>query len=252
MKKLFFTLVALMVSMFALNLNAQTIYMMGSGEGLSWEAFPGKAINSGSDGSYSVTIENLTGFKVSTKQATNWDDFNSEAFGYSGTFGDAVYSSTGQTVSLEAWGENQDMPATGSYTITINASRTSMTVKANFAKPTAAPDVYIRGGMNGWGSNASYKFTNKSWDGSKGEWTWSGTLNSGVEFKIADANWGAVNYTTNSKNTQATGQPVALEYNKDNMAMGATFTGTITLNISNYTGHQATATFTVGGGETPT
>lgn len=232
-------------------MNAQSIYLMGSGNGLSWESFPGMEVKPSADGSYSFTIENLQGFKMSTAQASGWDDFNAQAFGYSGTFGDAVFTTAGQTVSLAPWGENQDMPYAGSYTININSARSSMTVKANFTKPTAAPEVFIRGAMNSWGSPATYKFVNQSWDGTKGVWTWTGTINAGQEFKIADAGWGNINYSTNGA-ISTFNSPVNLTYNQQNSKFNETFTGTITLNVTNYTGHQATATFSTGGDITPT
>ena len=227
----------------ALAMNAQTIYMMGSGDGLGWENWPGKVVNPSTDGSYSVTIDNLSAFKMSTTQATGWDDFNATAFGYSGTFGDDVFLPNGMTVDLEPWGENQDMPFPGNYTITINKDRSSMTVKANFTKPTAAPNVYIRGNMNGWGSSAAWQFKNESWTGTSGKWTFTGQIAAGVTFKIGDANWGAINYST-GKSTSADGKPVTLTYNGSDMSMAEDFNGTITLEVSNYTGHVATATFT--------
>lgn len=245
MKKLLLTLAG--VAALAIGANAQNIYLMGSGDGLSWENFPGMIIQPDTDGSYNFTIDNLSGFKMSTAEASGWDGFNAGAFGYSGTFGDQVFSSAGQTVSLAAWGENQDMPFAGSYTITINAERTSMNVKANFSKPLTAPDVYIRGNMNGWGSSAAYKFTNVSWDGTAGTWTWTGELAGGIEFKIADANWGAINYSNNNTHTEATGDPITLSYNQQNMAMAQDFNGTVTLNVTNYSGHTATATFLPNG-----
>lgn len=247
MKKFLFLFAALIVAMSSLNLSAQSIYLMGSGDGLSWDSWPGKVVTPGTDGSYSFTINNLTGFKMSTAQASNWDAFNAQAFGYSGKFGDAVFTTAGQTVTLEAWGENQDMPYTGSYTITINSARTSMTVKANFDKPTAAPEVFIRGAMNSWGSPANYKFTNESWDGTKGVWSWTGTIAANQEFKISDASWGNINYSTNGT-IIPDGTSVNLIYNQQNSKFASDFNGTIKLTVTDYTGHTASATFTPAGG----
>ena len=225
--------------------NTTPIYLMGSGNGLSWETFPGMEVLPGEDGSYNFTIENLSSFKMSTKKAAGWDgDFNDEAFGYNGAFGDAVFNAEGMTVALEPWGENQDMPYPGSYTININDTRSSMTVKANFEKPTVAPDVFIRGAMNGWNPPFAdtWKFENVSWDGNSGTWTWTGTINPNQEFKIADANWGNINYSTNGAVT-VFNQPITVSYNGGNSKFNETFVGTITLTVTNYTGHQATATF---------
>lgn len=252
MKKLYMLLISAIVAIAANAAVGEPIYLMGSGTGLSWESFPGMVVQPQTDGSYQFTIANLSSFKMSVNKATTWDgdgEFNAGAFGYSGSFGDAVFNAAGQTVSLDAWGENQDMPYPGSYTVTVNSERTSMTVKANFNKPTNAPEVFIRGGMNSWGSGAAWKFENVSWDGTSGTWTWTGTINAGVEFKIADANWGNINYSTNGTITTFN-SPISLTYNQQNSKFSEQFVGTITLKITNYTGHQATATFSTGGDAT--
>ena len=249
MKKLLLLFTAAAMAVSASAVVGEDIYLMGSGNGLSWESFPGKVVSPQADGSYQFTIENLSAFKMSVNKATTWDgdgEYNAGAFGYSGAFGDAVFSTAGQTVSLEAWGENQDMPYPGSYTVKVNSERTSMTVKANFTKPTNAPDVFIRGGMNSWGSGAAWKFENVAWDGTSGTWTWTGTINAGVEFKIADGSWGNINYSTNGEITTFN-SPITLSYNQQNSKFSEQFVGTITLKVTNYTGHQATATFSNGG-----
>ena len=225
---------------------AQTLYLMGAGDGLSWDQWPGRAVNPGSDGSYNFTIDNLTSFKMSTAQASNWDDFNAGALGYSGGYTDAVYSTAGQTVSLSSTDADQIMPATGSYTITINAARTSMTVKANFAKPAEAPAVYIRGAMNSWGSPDLWKFT---YDAAKDQYTFncegSTVINGGVEFKIADSTWGNINYSTGGVVTSF-GTPLNLQFNvQNNTKFNEAFSGTITFKITG--SKQATATFTKAG-----
>lgn len=255
MKKLLFTLVACLVAIAA---NA-TIYVVGAGDGLNW-TLPGKAYEAQSDGTYVLQINNLTQFKFATASYTEWDDkdgvpgFNSNAYATgNATFGDDVYQK-GQTLPIEHWGENQNLPWKGNYTITIDMEKMTMTALTNTPKPTGSPEVYFRGDMNGWlnsGAQEAWKFTNTNWNGTSGEWTWTGTIKAGQGFKIADMDWDAVNYTTNNtkmNGTEAITYP--LSYNSgDNAKFASEFTGTVTLKITNYSGHQATVTFTPSGAE---
>ncbi|MCH5218808.1 MAG: hypothetical protein J1F07_09740 [Muribaculaceae bacterium] len=257
MRKLLLTLVAMMMTAFAININAETttVYVVGAGDGLNWD-LPGKAYT-GEDGVVTFTVNNLTKFKVSKNNATAWDgdgSYNAGAYGPGNTtFGSSVYPN-GQTLSIEPWGEDIDLPWTGNYTITVNFNTNQMTAKTSTPQPTNAPAVYIRGGMNGWaGTPADWQFTNVSWTGTAGEWTFTGTIPAGQEFKIADSSWGAVNYTLNNTNlTPTLDSPYNAVYNGGNTKLATAFTGTVTLKITNYSGHVATITFSQGGGGTVT
>lgn len=240
------------VMVFAFNINAETttVYVVGAGDGLTWD-LPGKAYT-GEDGVVSFTVNNLTKFKASLNNSTDWDaegGFNAGAYGPGATsFGNTVYPN-GQTLPMVSWGEDTELPWTGNYTITMDFNNNQITAKTSTPKPTTAPAVYIRGGMNSWGSPAAWQLTNISWDGTSGVWQYTGTIPGGQEFKIADASWGAINYSVANTNlTPTLDSPYNATYNGGNTKLAAAFTGTVTLTVTNYSGHVATITFSEGSG----
>ena len=253
MKKFYLLAVAAIA---ALSMSAQTIYVKGSGTltngtNLGWdEGVAGYAVNPGSDGSYTMNFSSLTGFKMSLAPCTTWDDYNAQAFGFNGTFGDAVFSTAGQVVTLQAWGENQDMPYTGAYTVTVNSSRTQMTVKANFSKPTTATPVYFRGYMNGWGSGSQWQF---SYDYSREVYYIDNVTiaaGSGNDWKIADANWGSINYGGQTNIEPTIGSSVTLSYNSStNCYLQTAYTGRVEFKLNG--NNTATLSFVDPSGEEP-
>ena len=232
MKKLLLSLAGVALAMSA---NA-TLYVVGAGDGLTWD-LPGKTYEETSTGSkiYEFTVTNLSKFKASLNNSSEWDgdnSFNAGAYGTGGTtFGSAVYPD-GQTLSMVAWGEDQEVPWQGDYTITMDFNTMKMTAKTTTPQPTVAPAVYIRGAMNSWGSPDTWKFTNKSYDAAAGTgvWEFNGSINGGQEFKIADSSWGNINY--GGVTGIQPGAVVDLTYNQGNMSLAADFTGTVTFTIT--------------------
>lgn len=242
MKKLLLSLAGVAMA-FAAN---ATVYVVGAGEGLTWD-LPGKAYEAGADGKYVIQVDNLTKFKVSLANTTSWDEYNAQAYATgNATFGSAVYPD-GQTLPVEIWGEDQELPWTGNYTITLDLSAMTMTAKTTTPRPVDAPAVYIRGEMNGWGSDAAWQLTNKSWDNAAGTGTYTidCTISKGVQFKIADSSWGNINYG-GVENIIPDGTPVTLTHNSGtNLTLASDFTGTITFTITGT--KMATVTFTPSG-----
>lgn len=215
----------------ALSMNA-TLYVVGAGDGLTWD-LPGKAYEANADGTYTLQITNLTKFKASTTNTTNWDEYNATAYATgNSSFNNTVYPN-GQTLPIQVWGEDQDLPYTGDYTITYDLKAMTMKAVTTTPPPVNAPDVYIRGDMNGWGSSAAWKFTNVSWDASAktGEYTIKCAIPAGQAFKIADSNWGSINY--GGVTSIAANKEVSLTYNSGtNMTLAQAFDGVITFKIS--------------------
>lgn len=250
---------AMIMTAFAFNISAETttVYVVGAGDGLTWD-LPGKAYT-GEDGVVSFTVNNLTKFKASLNNATDWDDeggYNAGCYGPGATaFGSSVYPN-GQTLPMVSWGEDIDLPWTGNYTITMDFNNNQITAKTSTPQPTNAPAVYIRGDMNGWaGTPAAWQLTNISWTGTSGEWSFTGTIPAGQNFKIADSSWGQINYTLNNKSlTPELNNPYTATYGGSNndTQLATAFTGTVTLKITNYSGHVATITFSEGNGGTVT
>ena len=172
-----------------------SVYVVGDGEGLSWE-LPGKEYKV-EDGVVTFTVNNLGKFKVSKSGSNDWDVYNAEAYATgSTTFGDAVYPD-GQTLPIVSWGDDQVLPWTGNYTITVNFNDMTMTAKTSTEMPTEAPEVYIRGIGNNWDALPEWQFELVSWDKSTQTGSWkleNVTIPLGSSFKIADANWGSVDF----------------------------------------------------------
>lgn len=215
-----------------------SVWVVGAGDGIGWD-LPGKEYK-GENGVVTFTIDNLSKFKASTKEASEWDGddgFNSGCYGTGSTaFGDAVYPN-GQTLPMVAWGEDQEVPWAGNYTITMDFNNNTITAKTSTPKPAEAPAIYVRGDMNGWlnsGAQEAWKLENVSWDATAQTGTWkldNVKISKGQSFKIADMAWGAVNYG-GATNINAN-QEVSLSYNSSaNISLAQNFEGNITFTIT--------------------
>lgn len=88
-------------------------------------------------------------------------------------------------------------------------------------------DIYLRGGMNGWGSDPAWRFVT-----GPEEDTWvikNVTIPAGTEFKVADPNWGEMNYGSPDK--AAPNEKITLEYNGSNITMTEDFSGLVQLSL---------------------
>lgn len=218
------------------------IYVVGEGDGLGWD-FPGLAVE-GTDDVYTFTVSNLSKFKISTVEATNWDDFDSGAYSTGETlFTNAVYPD-GQTLPIESWGQDQLVPYTGDYTITVDLKKMTMTAVTTTAPPTS---IYIAGPdtMTVNGESISY------WalPGYEVEETSSGiytfTLGNASSFKLStssSSDWtlfdgSAYASSTSFSNAVATspGQTLSLVQSTDNQRLPWEGNYTITVNMNDKT-----------------
>ena len=231
------------------------MYIMGEGEGLSWTSFPGKAVELGSDGFFTVTIANLNSFKISKVKSTGWDDFNEGAYEIaSGSFGDGVSQTGGQTLSLQAGSENNiETPWAGSYTVKVKGDFSNINLYTTTAKPTTAPEAYLVGAVTNWGINSAYKFSVTT-QGSNYVYTLDCSIPVNSEFKIAGVNsngaleWGGpINYSTGSTITSFGASLIAYYNNQANMKFEEAFSGTITLTIPTTAKQQGTIVFKQSG-----
>lgn len=176
MKKLTTLLAA--AALGALSMNAQ-VYLAGDFQG--WNPESATEMSVASDGWYEATLQNVTAFKMSTARG-NWDTFNAGGIGYNGTI-----SGPG-TYDIAAYGDNQTMPWTGTWTVRVNSAKTQMTLSTTTPKPTSTK-IYLRGDMNSWGTTNQFTTTDDDLFVIENI-----TINAGQGFKVADANWGAINY----------------------------------------------------------
>ncbi|MDE6842392.1 MAG: SusE domain-containing protein [Muribaculaceae bacterium] len=88
-------------------------------------------------------------------------------------------------------------------------------------------DIYLRGGMSGWDPVPDWRFVTGSEEN-----TWvikNVTIPAGTEFKVADPNWGDMNYGSADK--AAPNEKITLEYNGDNITMTEDFSGLVQLSL---------------------
>lgn len=188
MKKLYCVLAA---AAMALTANAD-LYLCGNAGGKTNHWSPEDPVVVTEDnGSY--TFEVTGGFKMSTKKGTkegDWATFNSGCLAPAESFPMKQEFS----VSLNTGDADINPPYTATWTVTVSSDFKTATFKTDTAAPTgedAYAKIYLRGTMNAYGADDAYKFSTT--DGDK--YTLTGiTLTAKEKFKVADANWGAVNY----------------------------------------------------------
>lgn len=221
MKKLYALLAAAATFVGA---NAQ-LYFVGAGEGLAWTPETPMTVEL-KDGAYTTTINNLTQFKVSTVMG-DWDTFNGGALTASLT-----EESVGNAVELTLGTQDIMVPWKGDWTITVPADLSTITVTTTTPKPTGNAVIYLRGGMNEWGTSEAWQMETADgktyWFDCQGETM----IPAGVEFKIADADWGAINYTAGSEIMpgESETEPEFAEWvynNSVNTTLADDYTGTI-------------------------
>lgn len=91
--------------------------------------------------------------------------------------------------------------------------------------------IYLRGGFaEGWPALPEYEFYQ---DEEENTWimTLPAMLEKGVEFKVADATWGDINYGAASASV-AVGESKKLEYNAGNMSLTEDYEGAVHLSLS--------------------
>lgn len=184
-------------------------YAVGGFQGWNVEE---PAVFSYANGVYTLVAEKASTMKISTL-AGDWDSFNSATIGLSVAEVEFEDGSLPYTVTAD-YEFVLDYEAT--WTVTINAEQNSIKFTTDDPKP-ATPDIYLRGGMNNWEAVDSWKFVTSD----DIVFTLSDvTLEKGTQFKVADANWGTINYGTNAAITLE--EPVVLYYNGQNCSVAET------------------------------
>lgn len=218
MKKLYFLLIACIVSLCA---NAQ-LYVCGAGDGLAWTPESPYVVTADAEGNYTFTIKNLSSFKMSTAKGS-WTVFNS------GAIGSNLSLAADTEYNISAYGENQVLPWEGDWTVKVYANNTKMYLTTTTPNPGAAT-IYIRGGMNGWGSSNEWKFSTT--DGVQYELK-GVTISANVDFKIGDSSWGKVNY--GGAPAIQPNKEYTLSYNSNtNCKLAADFTGDVRFNLDTH------------------
>lgn len=242
MKKLLLSLAAATIAFAA---NATTLYCVGSGT-VNGKSLPGSpdgncvAVES-NDNVVTFTASNIGWLKISDTNATDWATFNKNGFTIEGKGDYALKASElGQPFKLwysdgKSEGTNNiNPPSNGEYTYKLTVgekgtSNSTLVVTGKSDTPIIY-DIYLRGSFDSnWAALPEYKFTP---DANGVVYTLNNvTLPKGTKFKIADANWGSINFGLNQSvnaNTEYT-----LVYNADDIVLNQDINNaTVTFNIN--------------------
>lgn len=213
------------------------VYVIGAPNG--WNENNGSLyLSETSEGSnvYSGTLKVAAGqfmFRFYS-QLGNWDKGSigpDESANIDIAFTDGVYEGTILQGGINATSGkgNWNIPdwAGGAVEITLDLTANTIEMK----ETSVNSGIYLRGGMNGWGAEEAYEFIL----GDKvSVWEVADvTIDSGTEFKVADAAWGAVNLGAGADPTVMPGVACPLaQGSNDNLKMGADFTGNAVLTLA--------------------
>lgn len=238
MKKIYAFAAAALCALAANAQNGAPLYATGAGPAFdpSW-APKTPAEFTFADGVYTLELEGLTQFKISTvsgadAEGDGWTEFNGGALSYEGAPDTALALDT-PTALVES-DQNLVTPGEGKYTVTVAGDLSTITLKAEGEIDTSFPDIYARGDMNGWlndGLLDEWKFTPIV-----AERVFSLTVPSpiaaGETFKFADANWNKVNVGGDGEVIMAdTETEVFNGGNPANLSLEEEFEGTIYLTL---------------------
>lgn len=183
----------------------------------------------------------------------NWDEYSvgsqDEDANVDITFSDGVY--TGPVVTYDAAtgtlgkGNWQDTSWQAGYVeVEVNLNDNTITMTQVDGPAIPEPDepdqpaddsIYLRGGMNDWGTGEAYQFETVS----DTEWVLNNvSITAGDQFKIADANWGSVNLGGPGEEDGVVvpvGQDFTLVSGGKNLVLSQNFTGKMTLTLADGT-----------------
>ncbi|MDE6243402.1 MAG: hypothetical protein K2M14_05270, partial [Muribaculaceae bacterium] len=213
-------------AMTALSMNAQ-LYVVGAGEGLAWEPTDPMVVEL-ENGAYTFEINDLTQFQISTELG-NWDTFNTAKYMPTAAL---TEENLGTAVELALGGEgNISTPWKGDYKVVVAGDLSTITLTTDTPKPdpNAAKEIYLRGGMNEWGSPAEWMFSHKEGNDYYFVCKDATMIPAGTSLKIADADWNVYNYGANG--------PITIDdeswwnYNDQDSLMTEDFEGTVYITL---------------------
>ncbi|MDE6008602.1 MAG: hypothetical protein K2G90_05275 [Muribaculaceae bacterium] len=191
MKKFYAFAAAAFMAATAFAQNGAPLYAVGAGEGLA-EWTPEEPTEFAyADGKYTLEIQNLTMFKISTVKGA-WAEWDTGVLGCN--YGDEA----GVAVALEpGYTENILPPGKGDYTITVAGDLSTITLEAQGEIVSGPTTLYLRGDLEGtesWSAEEEWALTElingvytfKCADGQ--------SIPAETAFKIADADWAVYNY----------------------------------------------------------
>ena len=160
-------------------------------------------------------------FKLSTAKG-DWTTFNASAFGMADDNSNYTLPLNTAVTWTEGKCGNMEIPATGDFKLVVNMEAKTLELQGE-GTYTDIFDIYVLGEATGWLANDAYKF-NFVEKNASGENVYELTLPEGLlgEFKIATADWSAVNYGVYDGKSIEAGQTLELRYNANNISSAIT------------------------------
>lgn len=160
-------------------------------------------------------------FKLSTAKG-DWTTFNASAFGMADDNSNYTLPLNTAVTWKESKCGNMVVPATGDFKLVVNMDAKTLELQGE-GTYTDVFEIYILGEATGWLAKDAYKF-NFVEKNASGENVYELTLPEGLlgEFKIATADWSAVNYGVYDGKSIEAGQTLELRYNANNISSAIT------------------------------
>lgn len=196
------------------------VYITGNVPGLTATWTPEEASTlTYADGVYTYDMTDAKqgqSFKLSTAKG-DWTTFNASAFGMADD--NAKYTLPLNSAVTWTAGKcgNMELPASGDFKLVVNMDAKTLELQGE-GTYTDIFDIYVLGEATGWTAKDAYKF-NFVEKNASGENVYELTLSEGLlgEFKVATADWSAVNYGVYDNKSIEVGQTTELKYNANNI-----------------------------------
>ncbi|MDE6007252.1 MAG: hypothetical protein K2G67_06845 [Muribaculaceae bacterium] len=172
------------------------------------------------NGEYTIHVNNLSSFTIS-KACGSWDELQAEGMPLTCEYGDEP----GVAVALVDGKANILTPWQGDWDLVVKGDLSTITMTTTTPQPPV--EVYLRGGMNGWGNPAEWMLTASN-NNKLFHFVCSGdqVIAAGEEFKIADAGWAKFNYGGNGE-ALLTDLETDIFYNGDNLKLEEEWDGAV-------------------------
>ena len=175
-----------------------------------------------------VTIQQGVGFKIAD---ANWSEYN-----FGAPDGTTAELGLNAPYLLTSGGGSGNLTLaadfTGAVILTQEEDGWYVTFQTFDAATAGQPSgIYLRGDMNGWGVESDYEFQTSEY---AGVWYLNDqTIEAGVPFKVADKDWGSINYganlTAGSFDETAETGILGLVFNAGNIDLEQNFNGDLRL-----------------------
>ena len=139
------------------------------------------------DGVYKIHVNGLSSFTIATAYG-DWATWQTEGNCYTADYGDVP----GVAASLTLGKANILTPWQGDYDVVVAGDLSTITLTTDTPKPETK--IYLRGDMNGWGSEDAWALTAVDEKVYKFVCADDQKVLAGESFKIADAGWAKINY----------------------------------------------------------